>query len=270
MPPKIVSSTRSAKRRSSWRESPGPPRQTWYCSVSLRSNRRLALGARGVSRRSCRRRGCSRRRRTPARRPASTSCVVVDRAGGGDHDVLRRVARRRGSGDLGRRRVGDHRRAADDRAAERVLAEHGLAEHVEHLLLRIVLVHRDLLEDHRALGVDVVERRAEHHVGHHVERLGEVLVDHAGVDRGRLLAGAGVELGAHRVEDLVDLERLVLRGALEQQVLEQVREPGLLLALGARAGADPEPERHGSDGGHRLRHDPDARFERRQPVFLVH
>ena len=90
---------------------------------------------------------------------------------------------------------------------ERVVSEHRLAEHVEHLLLRIVLVHRDLLEDHRPLGVDVVERGPEHHVGHHVERPLQVRVDDARVDRGRLLARAGVELGPHAVEDLVDLER---------------------------------------------------------------
>ena len=138
-----------------------------------------------------------------------------------------------------------------------------VAEHVEDLLLGIVLVHRDLLEDHRALGVDLLERRPEDHVGDHVERLRQVLVDHPRVDRGGLLAGAGVQLGAHPVEDLVDLERRVLRAALEQQVLEQVREPGLGLGLAARARADPEPERHGSDGGHVLRHDPYARIERR-------
>jgi len=53
--------------------------------------------------------------------------------------------------DLRRRRAGDHLGPADDRPPERVLAEGRLAEHVEHLLLGIVLVHRDLLEDHGAL-----------------------------------------------------------------------------------------------------------------------
>ena len=69
----------------------------------------------------------------------------------------------------------------------------------------LVLVHRDLLEHDLALGFDVGERRREDHVGHHVERARQVAVEHAGVDRRRLLARAGVELGAHRVEDLVDL-----------------------------------------------------------------
>ena len=61
------------------------------------------------------------------------------------------VARAVKARDRVRRRVGDHLGAPDDRPSERMLAEHGLAEHVEHLLLGIVLVHGDLLEDHRAL-----------------------------------------------------------------------------------------------------------------------
>jgi hypothetical protein len=124
--------------------------------------------------------------------------------------------------DLRRRGAGDDLGPADDRAPERVGAEHRVAEDVEHLLLGIVLIHGDLLEDHLALGIDLGERWVEHHVGHHVERVGQMVVDHARVDRCGLLAGPGVQLGPHRVEDLVDLERGVARGPLEQQVLEQV------------------------------------------------
>ena len=46
--------------------------------------------------------------------------VVVDRAGGGDHDRAGHVAARVEVGDHVDRRVADHRRAADDRAPERV------------------------------------------------------------------------------------------------------------------------------------------------------
>ena len=38
-PPRIESSSEAAKRRSSVREIPGAPRQTWYCSVGRRSKR---------------------------------------------------------------------------------------------------------------------------------------------------------------------------------------------------------------------------------------
>src|SRR5947199_19750 len=124
----MVSSTRSANRRSSWRERPRPPRHTRYCSVSLRSNGRVTEPALGVG---------------------------------------------------------------------------------------LVLVHRNLLEDHRALRVDFPERRSEDDVGQDIERVGDVLVYNARVDGCRLLARARVDLAAHRIEDLIDLQRLVLRGSLE-------------------------------------------------------
>ena len=47
-PPKIASSTRAAKRRSSSRGSPTPPRQTWTCSVSLRRKRTVGGRAGGA------------------------------------------------------------------------------------------------------------------------------------------------------------------------------------------------------------------------------
>ena len=139
---------------------------------------------------------------------------------------------------------------------ERVAAEDGLAEHVEHRVLRVVLVHRDLLEHDLALGVHVLERRTPDHVGHHVEGGRQVLVEHARVDRGALLVGAGVELGAHAVEELVDLGGRVAIGAAEQQVLEEVREPGLGRGFTARAGGHEEPQGRGPHGGHGLRDDP--------------
>ncbi len=189
--------------------------------------------------------------------------VVVDGARSRDDDIARLVSRGVEARDLGLRGIGDDRRVADDRPPQRMVRKDRVAEHVEDLLLGIVLVHRDLLEDDRALRLDLRERRPEDHVGDHVERLREMLVDHPRIYGRGLLAGAGVQLRTHPVEDLIDLERRVLRAAFEQQVLEQMREPGLGLGLAARARADPEAERDGSDGGHVLRHDPYARIERR-------
>ena len=94
------------------------------------------------------------------------------------------------------------------RAAERVIAEDRPRKYVVHLVLRLVLVHGDLLEHDLALLLELgeVERGAPDHVGHDVEGALEVAVQDTRVDRGRLLAGPGVELGAHGVEHLVDLQ----------------------------------------------------------------
>jgi len=83
-----------------------------------------------------------------------------------------------------------------------------------------------------------------------------VLVEHPRVDRRRLLVGAGVELGAHAVEELVDLGGGEAVGAAEQQVLEEVREPGLFGGLATRSGRDEEAQGRGPDGAHVLRRDP--------------
>ena len=45
---------------------------------------------------------------------------------------------------------------------------------------------------------------------------------------------------------------------------------GLIIGLHAGARSDPEAERHGPDGRHRLRHDPDARLECRLLVLPSH
>jgi hypothetical protein len=109
-----------------------------------------------------------------------------------------------------------------------VVAVHGIGEHVMHLVRRLVLVHRNLFDHDLTLRIDVGVRGTQHHVGHHVERAIEVLIEETGVDGSRLLARSRVHLGTHAVEDLVDLQRREPVGPLEQQVLEEVRDAGLL------------------------------------------
>ena len=112
------------------------------------------------------------------------------------------------------------------------VAEHRLAEHVEHLLLRVVLVHRDLLEDHLALGVDVASAPGGTpcRPSRRTRRRG------ARRSRGRRPTSSPCRCprSARRPSPSKIWsisQRLVLGGALEQQVLEQVREPGLLVGL---------------------------------------
>ena len=147
---------------------------------------------------------------------------MLDRAGGGDDDALRAIARGVEGGELLARDRADDRSRADHRAPERVRSEDGLTEHVEHAVLRVVFVHRDLLEHDLALGLQLAEARVKDHVADHLERTLEVAIEHARVDRGRFLVGARIDLRAHRVEDLVDLLRTEARAATEQHVLEQV------------------------------------------------
>ena len=122
-------------------------------------------------------------------------------------------------------------------------------------VLRVVVDHRDLFEHDLALGVDLGEHRVVDHADDHVERRLEPVVGDARVDERRLPRSGGVELAAEPVEDLRDLLRRVRAGALEEQVLDEVRDTGARVGLVARAGADPEAERHRADTGDVLRDD---------------
>ena len=108
-----------------------------------------------------------------------------------------------------------------------MVGEDGLGDQVVDELLRRVLVHRDLLEHDVALGVELGERRGEHHVAHHVHRGREVVIRDTRVDQRVLARGRGVQLAAETVEDLGDLKRAESLAALEEQVLDEVRDAGL-------------------------------------------
>ena len=132
-----------------------------------------------------------------------------------------------------------------------MLAEHAARGEVVHEIGGVVLDHRDLLEHDLALGLERLglEARARGHVAHHVERQRQVLVEHAHVHDGRLARRERVELGAEAVGDARDLDLVVALAALEQQVLDEVRDAGLGRPLVARADADEDADR---DRAHRL------------------
>ena len=225
-PPSIESSSDAAKRRRSERETPRPPRHRCTCSVSLRWNTERGVASPtqtgpdsgGVVRHL-------RERREPGL-DGVRERLVLEVPGGRDDDVRADVARPVIGADVVRRGAGDDLRRSDDGPPERMLREDRRGDQVVDEVLRRVLVHRDLLEHDVSLGVHLgrVELRLEQHVGHDVERRLEVGVEDAGVDDRVLLGRGGVQLAAEAVEDLGDLHRRVARRALEQEVLDQVRD----------------------------------------------
>ena len=219
----------AAKRRSSTREIPGALKQTWYCSVSLRWNRTLGRPFTRAGLRAARPGPVAARSR---RSESSDDEVGVANASGSrDDDLLPLVRAAVVPGERTARDGRDDVRATDHRPTERMRAEDGLRGDVVDEVVRRVLDHRDLLEHDLALGVDVRERRPEHHVRHHVERALEPVVGDPGVDHGRLARRRRVQLAAELVEDLRDLLRRVARRALEEQVLDEVRDAGPRLGL---------------------------------------
>ena len=70
-----------------------------------------------------------------------------------------------------------------------------------------------------------------------------------------LLRGEGVHVAADAIDRLGDLRGPSGLGALEQQVLEEVRHAGQLGRLVTRADADPDARRHRPRAGHALSDD---------------
>ena len=106
---------------------------------------------------------------------------------------------------------------------------------------RLVGVHEDLVEDHRALGVDVggPQRRLPHDLAQDVEPEWQVLGQQADVEGGVLLGGEGVAVTTDLVEGLGDGDGRTGVGALEEQMLEEVRCPGQFVALVREPDAHP-------------------------------
>ena len=97
-----------------------------------------------------------------------------------------------------------------------------------------------------------------------------LLVGHARVDDGVLARGGGVQLAAEAVEGLGDLLRAVAGRALEEQVLDEVRDARLRVGLVAGARADPEADRDRAHVREALRDDALARVQLREHVLLLH
>ena len=138
---------------------------------------------------------------------------------------------------------GDHLGCADHGTAEGMGAEDRLCDQVVDEVLRGVLVHGDLLQHDLALCVELLEERRADHLAHDRKRDLEVVGGDTGVEERVLARGRRVQLRAEAVEDLGDLECAVARRALEEEVLDEVRDAGLRIALVARPGVDPVADR---------------------------
>jgi hypothetical protein len=192
---------------------------------------------------------------------------MVDGARGGDHEVLRAVV---GPVVLPHgvplHRL-DRLGAASDGTAQWMPAEHGLEEALARDIRRVVVGHREFLEDDAALvlELDRVDQARHEHVGKHVDRHREVLVAHLRVVAGVLLRGERIVLTADRIERHRDVERGTRGRALEQQVLEEVRRAERAGPLVTRADGHPVPDRGTASAGHVLGQDPHAARQHAAP-----
>ena len=130
-----------------------------------------------------------------------------------------------------------------------MIAEVRLAEQLIDEILRRILGHGDLLQDDAALLLQIlrIEGGVQQHVAQQVERLFKVLVDDLGVIAGALLGGKRVHLAADRVHLFGDLHGAALLCALEEHVLDEVRQAVFPARLKHRSRADPQPHADGAE-----------------------
>jgi hypothetical protein len=132
------------------------------------------------------------------------------------------------------------------RQAQRVPGPVVQVEQIVDVVVRRILDLRDLLQDDGALPLDLVRVEAgmQKQIGEHVRRQIGVLGQDAGVVAGVFLARESVQHAADGVDLLGDLCGGAAVGALEQQMLEEVRETALVRAFEARPVLDPDAECH--------------------------
>jgi hypothetical protein len=126
-------------------------------------------------------------------------------------------------------------------APERVVAERRAVDQVLGHHRRLVVCPRDLLDDDAALAVELlgVDLGTADEVGQQVDRVARHLGAAGDVEGHEVVRRVGVQHGAHPLGGLVDLAVVVvLLATLEHQMLEEVRHPVLLRALGAGAGVE--------------------------------
>ena len=156
-------------------------------------------------------------------------------------------------------------RRAEDGPAERMLRPELLREHLVDEIVGRVLDHLDLFEDDALLASSMSAGANAGRMSMSLSRSiasRQVLVEHLDVVARVLLGGERVELAADRVDRLRDHLRRPRRRALEEHVLDEVRDAAFGVGLVPRSARQPHADRHRPHVRHRFGHEPQARRQR--------
>ena len=126
---------------------------------------------------------------------------------------------------------------ADDRLAIRMLAKRRSEQRVPNPIVRVVLRHRDLAQDDVLLLHALVgrQRRVQHRIREQIDRDRRVFAGQVDVIDRAIEGRVGVDVAAVRLDRRRDVASRAPLGALEQHVLEVMREPGAEVAAFVRA-----------------------------------
>ena len=117
-------------------------------------------------------------------------------------------------------------------------------------IVRAVRLHLDLFEDDALFLFDVLvaKHRMEHQVREHVDGERQVLVENFGVEAHQFLGGEGIQVAADGIDRARDIFGRTAGGALEEHVLDEMRDAVLLgfsNAIRCRSRCPPRLNAHG-------------------------
>lgn len=175
--------------------------------------------------------------------------VVLDAAGGGQHDARRVVVGVDVVLQVLSRDRFDVLGGAEDGVAQRRSLIGGGVQVIEHDLLQVALHLLHLAQDDAALALDLglAQLGVLDDVAEDFDGLRHVLRQTFGVEDGLLAAGVGVEVRAEVLDFQLEVGLRALGGAFERHVLEEVRDAVVLVVLVAGSGVDPQAD--GGSGG---------------------
>ncbi len=186
--------------------------------------------------------------------------VVIQITGGGNDHVSRPEL----AAVVGQDRVliesPDRILRAQDRLAQRMALEEILGEDLVYEVVGIVLVHLDLFQNHAALAGDLlaVEDGMQDHIAENVDGYRQMFIQHFNVEADGFLAGEGVHVAADGIHLARNVFGGAVAGALEDHVLDKVRDAVDQRVFVPRAGLDPDAHRHRADVVHLFGEDGEA------------
>ncbi len=144
-----------------------------------------------------------------------------------------------------------------------------LFEEVLHIILRLVLVHPELFENHHPLPFHIgrLETGVRHDVEKDVESEIHVLGRDARPVSRQLLVGRCVDESTDAFDGVSNLfRRGTSRGAFEVEVLDEMRHAGEAIVFEPRAACEHQDQAGGLALRHRFDHEPCTSGQRVDPV----
>ena len=144
--------------------------------------------------------------------------------------------------------------SAQDGPPQWVIGPEALCEQLVDEVVRRILDHLDLFDHHLLLALDIIrtQRRSHHDIGQHINGQRKMLVKHLQVVTRVFLGGKRVHLPTDRVDRLGNVLGASSGSALEEHVLDEMRDPALLDRLVARTAGEPDTDAYGSHVRHPL------------------